>query len=45
MNPMAIAQLGTKLGTDTGSEAGGGQFGDGRLICEGDLQQLRQGLN
>lgn len=44
MNPTAVAQLETKLGTDTGLEAGGCQFGDGRLICGGDLQQLRRGL-
>lgn len=42
---MAVAQLETKLGTDTGCEAGGGQFGDRRLICGGDLQQLGRGLN
>lgn len=36
------AQLETKLGSDKAWKAGGDQFGDSRLICEGDLQQLRR---
>lgn len=41
-HPAARAQLETKLGSDKAWKAGGDQFGDSRLICEGDLQQLRR---